>query len=611
MKAASRASTKISTAPLPRTSNENYGRFACLDGSHDFKTQVPQGFVDYEVRALRGGRVAYFNYTLAIEMGLIPATHPHVLNPQLERAILDTLAIQIINEYDQKRGTPIPARDRKPGRYMATRYLQLQHKDKRGSTSGDGRSIWIGQIKNRGVLWDVTACGTGATCLSPYHSWSGGKLVKTGDQRVPYGNGLAHVAEGLSASIMSEIFHRNGVPTERMLAVIEFENGRAINVRAGKNLLRPSHFFHHLRLGNRDGLLQSLEYFYERQAQNGIFQRGRTLSDRMSILTEQAALTFAKISARFEADYIFVWLDWDGDNILADGGIIDYGSVRQFGLFHGKYQYDDGDRWSTRITEQRAKAREIVQTFLQATDFALTGKRLKKRAYRHHKVLRLFDLEFDRQLNRSVLVKMGLSQKHVDHLMTTDPALVQRFRENYAYFERACSKRRHYLVSDGRNRDPIYSMRNCMRDLPVHFVSQSSAPTPITLMNIMASSFATRRDRQITPRRARRMRIFLELYQEILSAAAQSSGLSLRQLLVQVVMRSSVVNSYDRITGDSILLATAQFLRSRKQMKRDQLQGAIDWLIRYQTATQQQETKPKNQLREKVLRILRDHRESL
>lgn len=36
---------------------------------------------------------------------------------------------------------------------------------------------------------------------------------------------------------------------------------------------------------------------------------------------------FVDFIVKLDIDYIFVWLDWDGDNVLVDVGIIDYGSV--------------------------------------------------------------------------------------------------------------------------------------------------------------------------------------------------------------------------------------------------------------------------------------------
>ena len=76
----------------------------------------------------------------------------------------------------------------------------------------------------------------------------------------------------------------------------------------------------------------------------------------MMMSGESPAMLFDLIMTRFENDYIFCWLDWDGDNILIkDGGVIDFGSVRQFGLYHHAYRFDDDERWSTNIKEQKKK----------------------------------------------------------------------------------------------------------------------------------------------------------------------------------------------------------------------------------------------------------------
>ena len=63
--------------------------------------------------------------------------------------------------------------------------------------------------------------------------------------------------------------------------------------------------------------------------------------------------TYAKLAAVMEEEYIFNWLAWDGDNMLASGGILDYGSIRRFAAKHNKYRYEDVDRFSTCLSEQR------------------------------------------------------------------------------------------------------------------------------------------------------------------------------------------------------------------------------------------------------------------
>jgi len=125
--------------------------------------------------------------------------------------------------------------------YMATRYLQLQHPGRLGMTSGDGRSIWNGRIRHRGTTWDVSSCGTGVTRLCPATAETQ-LFFPTGNARTDYGCGTAALAEGINAALMSEVFHRNGIATERVLAVLALPSGLAINVRAAPRLLASNTF---------------------------------------------------------------------------------------------------------------------------------------------------------------------------------------------------------------------------------------------------------------------------------------------------------------------------------------------------------------------------------
>ena len=86
------------------------------------------------------------------------------------------------------------------------------------------------------------------------------------------------------------------------------------------------------------------------------------------------------MAAVLEEEYIFNWLAWDGDNMLASGAILDYGSVRQFAAKHDKYRFKDVDRYSASLTEQRSWARLIVQTFAQAMAFVCSGEKQNLRA---------------------------------------------------------------------------------------------------------------------------------------------------------------------------------------------------------------------------------------
>ena len=91
--------------------DEPYSALARIDGRHPFRDAVPGGHVDYRARRRRDGEVAFFNYGLAREMGLIAAGHPNAMNPALRRALLDAFALVIVNEYDLAHAVRIPPRD--------------------------------------------------------------------------------------------------------------------------------------------------------------------------------------------------------------------------------------------------------------------------------------------------------------------------------------------------------------------------------------------------------------------------------------------------------------------------------------------------------------------
>ncbi|RYZ81823.1 MAG: hypothetical protein EOP06_22810, partial [Proteobacteria bacterium] len=244
-----------------------YQSFDNLDGQHPWMEEVPEGFVPYRVRQLGAGKVAYFNFVLAKEMGMLDAGHAQQMNPELEQKLIDTFSIQIINEYDELTKKRISSDSILPNKFMATRYLQLQHSDKRGKTSGDGRGIWNGTISHRGTTWDVSSRGTGVTCLAP-GAVEANRPLKTGGTEFGYGCGLAEIDELLGASILAEIMHLQGVSTERVLCIIDLGKGYGIGVRAAQNLIRPAHLFLYLKQERHAELKSATAYLMKRQIEN-------------------------------------------------------------------------------------------------------------------------------------------------------------------------------------------------------------------------------------------------------------------------------------------------------------------------------------------------------
>jgi len=559
---------------------DTYSRFDKLDGSHAFKQAVPGGFVDYTARRLPGGEVVWFNFDLAREMGLIPRDHGDALNSGLRRKILDTFCLTIINEYDLDHGRHYE-RDRVPGTYMATRYLQLQHPGRTGRSSGDGRSVWMGSVAHRGKHWDVSGCGTGVTRLCPATAEEG-RFFKTGNTEVSYACGTSSLQEGISSALMSETFHRNGIPTERVLAVLTLSNGFAITVRAARNLIRPSHFFVWLKQNNLERLRGVTDLYIERETANGDFPAARGRA-RYRKLTERVARDFARAVARFETDYIFCWLDWDGDNCLVNGGILDYGSVRQFGLFHREYRFDDGPRWSTSIVEQRNKARYIVQTFAQMRDFLIYNVKQPLEGYSDDEAVRLFDETFELERRRRLLLNTGLPEAACDDLVANHVDAVERFRRAHAYFERARAARGPVRVGDGLNWNAVFSTRDLLRELPDRLLRTAEPFSAEEFIEIGASSYASKRDRALSTSRRRMTSEFQRSYWDLIELASEQSRRSAAWTLSATAHRSSVINRYDRITGDAALYAAKRLIRGRRRLSERELHSVIERYLSLQS----------------------------
>jgi uncharacterized protein YdiU (UPF0061 family) len=557
-----------------------YEAFEQLDGSHPWRAVSPDGYVDYRARIRTGGRVLYFNFDLAREMRLLPANHADHVTPALEKVILETFSLQIINEYDIAAGERIDAALIKPGTYMATRYLQAQHKDKRGLTSGDGRAIWLGHLKAGGVTYDVSARGTGATCLSPGAQLAEGP-VKTGDDTWGYSCGTAEIDELFGTVLMSEIFHRNGFPTERTLAVIGFDDGTAVGVRAGAILLRPAHIFRFLKQGRHAETKAAIEYFIDRQCANGEWAlpaRCDTRERYRRALTH-IARSYGRLAAICEEEYIFNWLAWDGDNVLASGAILDYGSIRQFAAKHSKYRFDDVDRFSSSLVEQKFWARESVKVFAQAMDFALTGRKRNLRRFKGDPSLAQFDAWFEREREFRTLWKIGFTPEQIERLRQRGRSEIGDLRRALSFFEDLKVARGMEKLPDGVTHRPVFMIRHLLRELPAFYVDEcDSTPDhfmePRRLCEIMAASYASRRDMRLTDAKIAHAKNFQQCYQRLVAAAGAYD-----EVLASLRDRAAVINYEHRITGNGVIDAVDKIVKMRESMKRGQAQGAIDRFI--------------------------------
>lgn len=569
---------------------EGYETFDLIDGRHPWQQQMPEGYVGYPVRNLKAGKVAYFNFALAREMGLLPASHSDELTPALAEKILETFNIQIINEYDQANGYKGP---QKPHPYMATRYLQLQHANKQGKTSGDGRSVWNGTYRFKGTTWDLSSRGTGVTCLSP-GAVEAGQFLKTGAAEFGYGCGLADTTELIGSAIMSEIFHLNGLGTERVLTVIDLGKGCGIGVRAAPNLIRPAHLFLYLKQGRQESLRKACDYLIQRQVENGEWKIDLRSPERFSKMLSEISQSFARFAATLERNYIFAWLDWDGDNVLANAGIIDYGSIRQFGLRHDQYRYDDVQRFSTNLNEQRGKARQTVQVFAQLVSFLETGKRRAVEDFESHASVREYDREFDREVRRLFLRQVGFDDTQIEALGTRRND-VEKLYSTFLALEKTKTQAPMKKVADGVNRPAVFNMRAVLRELPalVRVEGEWTQPSAQALLDIMSTSYAKKVDKRLRGKLRGRIDAFLKAYVAAMKCACTSpsradsrSDSRTDTALKALIARAQDANRAGRITGNGAEFIVDAVMNARRRgVSFADVQKGIELFVQSQAPT--------------------------
>jgi len=559
-----------------------YEKFSEIDGRHPWRSVSPDGYVDYQARYRPHGRVLFFNFPLAKEMGLIPEDHPPSINKDLEHAILDTFSLQIINEHDLESGKKFPPETIRPHPYMATRYLQTQHRNKQGKTSGDGRSIWNGCLKSENLRFDISSRGTGATILSP-GAQEAKTLVATGDLTYGYSSGLAELDEMLGSAVMSEIFYRQGIPTERCLAVIGFPDATAIGVRSAPNLIRPAHIFRYLKQARHQEVKASVDYFIDREVENGFWEIPDDPDQRYEKALDYFARSYAKFAALLEEEYIFNWLSWDGDNMLASGAVLDYGSIRQFAAKHDKYRFKDVDRYSASLAEQRGWARTLVQVFAQVMAFIKTGEKQNLNNFRNAPCLRVFDEAFANEREQRMLWRIGFTPEQIAYLMSNACTEIRDFDRSLSYFEDRKVKKGIEKLPDGFTHNPVFLIRNILRLLPAYYVAQTISRVDDTsgympdeiFCRIMAASYVGKRDLEQTPATAAHIRNFQECYLRLVAAFGGPFDMVLKTLQE----RSAVINHRHRITGDAVTWIIEEVIAMKGKIRIDGLQEAIDAFI--------------------------------
>ncbi|MGZ3694767.1 MAG: hypothetical protein ACXWQO_11330, partial [Bdellovibrionota bacterium] len=258
----------------------------------------------------------------------------------------------------------------------------------------------------------------------------------------------------------------------------------------------------------------------------------------------------------------------------------DYGSIRQFGLCHHQYRYNDVQRFSTNLKEQKQKARNLVQTFIQLVDFVRTGEKKHVKAFGEDPMLKLFDKTYTDSLSSALLRRVGLSEAQCKRVMASRPKLAKHFEKAYRFFERQDANRGLRRTPDGINDPAIFCMRTLLRELPKQLLLREQSLPAKDFLELMQTPFLTKKALKNADRFSGAVKNFQAYYLELIAYA--SKGKSLKRGVLECAMRAGDQNQTQFATGDGIIYVVDYLLARRKDITRAEFLRIIDAFIHFQ-----------------------------
>ena len=169
--------------------------------------------------------------------------------------------------------------------------------------------------------------------------------------------------------------------------MIGFPDATAIGVRSAPNLIRPAHIFRYLKQ-NRHAEVKAWSttssIAKSRTASGPRRTILRNVTKRRSTTSPATTQSWRRCSKKSTSSTAL----WDGDNMLASGAILDYGSIRSLPRsttsIASKTSIAIQPRWPS-----SGWARTLVQVFAQTMDFVETGEKEEPNTFRNAECLRL------------------------------------------------------------------------------------------------------------------------------------------------------------------------------------------------------------------------------
>ena len=119
-------------------------------------------------------------------------------------------------------------------------------------------------------------------------------------------------------------------------------------------------------------------------------------------------------------------------------------------------------------------------------------------------------------------------------------------------------------------------------ELPQLYLSRGGDLQNEEFIDIMKSSFATEEDLELSSYRKKLIREFQSSYWKIVDIISIHKQEDKARTLLSMTMRSSLINKFDRITGDSITKIVQEVIEKKPRMKAEEVYKFLSDLVTYQ-----------------------------
>jgi len=160
-------------------------------------------------------------------------------------------------------------------------------------------------------------------------------------------------------------------------------------------------------------------------------------------------------------------------------------------------------------------------------------------------------------------------------------------------------------------------MRDILRELPQLLLVRGESLNHEEFIDVVKSSYATKEDLELSSHRKKMISEFQTHYWDMARVVAKHSKVEVNKVLLELTMRTSVINKYDRVTGDSISTIVDKVINHRPRVKPQQLYNLLQEFCDYQNfdpdkcINVDRPSKVQSKFIKNMLQIVREYREGL